>query len=381
MRGSVYRKTKPDGTKSQWYAVTDRPPGPDGRRRQKTTTHPTKKAAERAVADRIRAMASGNYFDNSITVAEYLDGWLAAKQTIRATTRMSYQQHINDYLRPHLGRILLVNLRVGLIEDMYAAIRSQGNLSNSSIRRLHATLRGALNTAVRRNLIPVNPATHVELAPSTKHAVEVWSPTQVRQFLDANQDERLIALFHLLALRGLRRGEALGLRWEDLDLDQKVLRVAQQLVEVGTELVFGPPKTKTGTRTVSLDDTTVAVLRAHRARQSAERLAFGQGWIDNGLVFTREDGTPVRPNHATSHFPLMITKAGLPKIRLHDLRHTSASLGLQSGESLKEVSDRLGHSSIVITADTYAHIAPELAQESADRVARLVSGQLPLDGR
>jgi len=257
---------------------------------------------------------------------------------------------------------------------MYQQIRERGNLSSTSIRRVHATLRVALNAAVRRNLIAVNPATQVELEPATRPRVTVWSPAQVRTFLAANQGERLIAAYHLMAYRGLRRGETLGLRWQDVDLDRGVLQVVQQLVEIGPELQFGPPKTKTGTRTVSLDTATVAVLRAHRARQAAEQLALGPLWSDSGLVFTREDGTPVRPNHATTHFPLMIKKAGLPKIRLHDLRHTSASLGLEAGESMKEVSDRLGHSSIVITADTYSHIAPELAQKSAERLANLVAG-------
>jgi integrase len=154
------------------------------------------------------------------------------------------------------------------------------------------------------------------------------------------------------------------------------------LVEIGPELTFGPPKTKTGARTISLDMTTVAVLRGHKARQAAEQLSLGPLWTETALVFTREDGTPVRPNHATTHFPLMIKKAGLPKIRLHDLRHTSASWGLEAGESMKEVSDRLGHSSIVITADTYAHITPELAARSAERLADLVAAPPPaLDGR
>ena len=140
----------------------------------------------------------------------------------------------------------------------------------------------------------------------------------------------------------------MGLRWEDIDLDQARLRVVQQIVEVRGRVTFTPPKTKGGVRTISLDPTTVSVLKAHKARQAAERLAWGEMWVDTGLVFTREDGGPVRPSHATSHFRVMIKKAGLPRFRLHDLRHTSASLGLEAGESLKEVSDRLGHSRIVI---------------------------------
>jgi integrase len=323
----------------------------------------------------------GGRRDDSITVWEYLDSWMAGRQSLGDSTRLSYGHQIKAYLRPHLGRIRVVNLRVQHIEVMDAAIRADGNLSLTSIRRVHATLRAALNAAVRQGLIAASPASHVELQPTTRHQITVWSAEQVRTFLAANQEDRLIALYQLLALRGLRRGEAVGLRWRDVALERSVLRVEQQLVEVGTELVLGAPKTKPGTRTVSLDATTVAASKTHKARQSADRLACGSLWVDTGLVFTREDGTVVRPGSVSAHFKRMIKAAGLPRIRLHDLRHTSASLGLEAGESLKEVSDRLGHSSIMITADVYGHVAPELAQRSAERLADLVAAPAALDGR
>jgi integrase len=133
---------------------------------------------------------------------------------------------------------------------------------------------------------------------------------------------------------------------------------------------------------VSLDEGTVDAIPAHRARQNAERLACGEWWQDSGLVFTTENGLPPRPSVASSHFQRLVRRtSGLTRIRLHDLRHTSASLGLEAGESLKEVFARLGHSTISVTADTYAHISPELARESAERLAGLVAGHRTLDGR
>jgi site-specific recombinase XerC len=186
MRGHINKTERKDGSIA-WRVVTDLPPGPDGKRRQKTTTHRTKKEAETALNERLRALDTGTYHDDRIVMSTYLDQWLAGRQNIRANTRRGYNQHIRDYLTPHLGRVRLVDLRARHIEDMYQQIRARGNLSSTSIRRIHATLRVAMNAAVRRNLIAVNPATHVELEPATRPRVRVWSPAQVRTFLAANQ--------------------------------------------------------------------------------------------------------------------------------------------------------------------------------------------------
>lgn len=202
--------------------------------------------------------------------------------------------------------------------------------------------------------------------------MRVWLPHQVGQFLDATSADRLAPLYHLTFAAGLRRGEVCGLRWVDVDLEGGSLRVAQQLVSVGGRVMVGEPKTARGARVVALDADTVAVLRDHRRAQLAERMASGPAYVDSGLVFTREDGSPLDPSYVTRHFARLVARAGLPPIRLHDLRHTSASVGLAAGESMKEISDRLGHSSITITADTYTHVSPAVAQESARRRAALV---------
>ena len=181
-----------------------------------------------------------------------------------------------------------------------------------------------------------------------------------------------MTLYLLLGLRGLRRGEAVGLRWSDVDLDAGQLRVEQQVVKVGSQLVIGPPKSHAGNRTVALDRTTAELLRWHRRRQRLDRWKAETLWVDTGLVFTREDGTGLDPAFVSRHFDRLVARHGLPRIRLHDLRHTSASVGLASGETLLEVSRRLGHSSIAITADVYSHISPQTAAESAERLAQLV---------
>ncbi len=222
-----------------------------------------------------------------------------------------------------------------------------------------------------------NPAAHVELPTAVRTTAVVWTPAQLATFLDLHADHRHYALFHLIAVAGLRRGEALGLRWADVDLDQRLIRVQQQLLEAHGHLHFGPPKTSSGLRTVPLDDVTVSVLGEHREQQDREaaRADVMQLWSDTGLVFTRHNGLCLRPDRITREFQGVVKEAGLPTIRLHDLRHTSASLALAAGVPLKVVSARLGHSSLSITADLYTHVIPAVAYDAADLIGGLVPGR------
>lgn len=187
-------------------------------------------------------------------------------------------------------------------------------------------------------------------------------------------DDRLAPLYELMLATGLRRGEAIGLRWEDVDLERRALVVLQQITEVRGHSVIGTPKTKRGTRLVPIDPATVEVLRRHQATQQTERTAWGQAWQDTGLAFTREDGQLLRPEYATRHFQHLAERLGLPAIRLHDLRHTHASLALAAGVELKVVSDRLGHSQISVTADLYTHVPRDVATAAADQIGLVLRG-------
>jgi integrase len=351
-------------------------------------------------------------------VGEYLDLWLSGKVRLRASTRRSYRGHLDLYLKPGLGHLRLLELRDVHIERLYVALRLIGrtdlqqdlpeelrrllsvrsgqtparSIGPANIRRVHATLMSALNTAVKRKLLEGNPASHVEL-PSGRRpravvwtperiaawrrtgvrpAVAVWTPEQAGRFLDAAARERLYPLFHLIAYRGLRRGEAVGLRWEDVHFAGRALTVTQQVVQLGWATEVGEPKTDKGTRTVSLDDDTLAVLQHWRETQEAEAQTWGAAWTDSGLVFTRADGSGLHPASVTDLFQAVSARAGLPPIRLHDLRHTAASLALQAGVPMKVVSEQLGHSSLAITADTYTSVLPAVAQAAAEAVAGIV---------
>jgi integrase len=260
------------------------------------------------------------------------------------------------------------------------------------LQRIRATLRAALNAAIREGFIRDNPARRVELAnPRRPHpvvwtdrrvtdwqrtgerpAVAVWTPQQLVYFLDAARRESFYPLWWLVALRGLRRGEACGLRWADVDLDQRCLTVTQQLTYVDGQLVVSEPKSRASRRVVALDTATVQVLRDQARRQRADAAAAGDGWHDTGYVFTRPDGTPLRPDSVTQRTRHLIQRTGLPPVRLHDLRHGAASLAHAAGADLKTVQDQLGHASIILTADTYTSVLDTTQHNAARNTAQLV---------
>ncbi|MEV2277402.1 site-specific integrase [Nocardiopsis sp. NPDC049922] len=261
-----------------------------------------------------------------------------------------------------------------------------------TVQRVRATLRAALNTAVREHLLPSNPAQGLRLEPGAgarpvvwtdqavaewrhggvRPAVAVWTVEQTRLFLDFVLDHRLYALFHLVGLTGLCRGEVVGLRWEDLDLIRGTVRIARQLQSNRGGLVELSPKSAASRRMVALDHTTTGVLRRHQWHQQQEGEESGQEWNPREFVFTGTRGGPLAPERVSRLFRELNTESGLPPVRLHDLRHGAATLVLAAGVELKVVQAMLGHASIVLTADTYASVLPEVAWEAAERTAWLV---------
>jgi integrase len=341
--------------------------------------------------------------DPGLTTEEWLWRWLEARVSLRASTSRSYAAHMRGYLVPYLGGIPLGALTAGDVQAMFTAIiRDETALgrpvSAGTLHRIHATLRAALNGAVRAGLIPVNPGRFPELPRSVRPRPQVWTPAmterweqegwrpvvgvwtaaQTAQFLRHVRGHRLYALFHLIALRGLRRGEAAGLRWSDLDLDAGTLAVSGQLQQLGGRLVVGPPKSDAGQRVIALDMTTIAALRKHQARQQAERNAAGTRWTRTGYVFTSRTGKPVAPDRMTRLFAKLVAASGLPPVTLHGLRHGAATLALAAGADLKVVQDQLGHSTVVLTADTYTSVLPETARTAAEHTAALL---FPARGR
>jgi integrase len=365
----------PHRCRGTWAYQIDYVRDSGGRRKQITKGgFPTKAAAKAALQD-LAAVLMSDVDVHSITVGQYLEDWLAGKHALKPKTVALYRSALDHYLIRHLGTIRLLELRPHHLDRFYAAIAIgiRGRpLNPSSIRRIHAALRSALNTAVRRRLVPYNPALHIELAPENPKRPKPWTAEQAQAFLRETSHERLATLYRLMLVTGLRRGEAIGLRWEDVDLDGRCLFVVQQITEVRGKAVVGTPKTKRGTRVVPLDAATADQLWHHRETQLLDKSAWGPAWNDQGLVFTREDGRHLRPEYVTRHFLKLARDAGLPPIRLHDLRHTNASLALAAGVELKVVSERLGHSTTTITADLYTHVHRAIGRAAADKIASVL---------
>jgi len=282
------------------------------------------------------------------TTGQWLVSWLAGRQSLRPSARRSYQHHLDTYLLPRIGTIPLAMLTAADLRVMFTAMGRQrpatgAPLSAATLARIRATLRAALNAAIREGLISANPARLVELpAPARPHpvvwtlpreaawrengvrpAVAVWTAEQTARFLAAIQDEPLYPCYQLMAVSGLRRGEAAGLRWCDIDFAAAALTVSRQLQETGRGLVVLPPKSIASHRVLALDPWTLQVLAAHRDRQVP---APGDGY-----VFARPGGRPYTPGYLTRRFIRLIRHEGLPPIRLHDLRHGAATLAQMSG--------------------------------------------------
>jgi len=418
-RGSVYRRcvcrdeatgklfgARCPGLRSQehgsWYFSADLPSATEERHRVRRGGFATRDAASAAL-EALTASAAGP--EPGLSTGEWLGRWLASRVSLRASTARSYAAHIRGYLVPYLGGIPLAALTAGDVQAMFAAVTRDETalgrpVSAATLHRIHATLRAALNGAVRAGLISANPGRFPELPRAAKPRPQVWTPAlterwraegwrpavgvwtsvQTAQFLYWVRGHRLYALFHLITLRGLRRGEAAGLRWSDLDLDAGTLAVSGQLQQLGGRLAEGPPKSDVGRRVIALDATTIAALREHRVRQEAERAAAGTRWAQTGYVFTTPAGKPVAPDRMTRLFAKLVAASGLPPVTLHGLRHGAATVALAAGADLKVVQDQLGHSSVVLTADTYTSVLPETARAAAEHTAALLFPARPRPG-
>ncbi|HSH58472.1 MAG TPA: tyrosine-type recombinase/integrase [Acidimicrobiales bacterium] len=380
MRGHIRKRG------NTWSVVVELGSDENGRRRQKWHSgFRTKKDASRALTGILARLQAGTYVEPSRqTVTEYLREWLPAiKSTVRPGTWSSYRLNMERHVIPRIGHVPLRQLGALHLNGLYADLlstgrcRGDGGLSPRTVRYTHTILHRALRDAVRWGLLTQNPAA---LADPPKHRapeLQVWGVDEVRGFLHHARAQRFYALWLLLATTGLRRGEALGLRWEDLDLDAGRAAIRQTLSSVGGKVSFSTPKTAKSRRSVSLDPATVAALRAHRKAQLTERLAWGSSYEDHGLVFCRENGTPVRPDTLTRQFRDLANGAGLRPLRVHDLRHTYATIALGAGTHPKVVADRLGHATIAVTLDTYSHVVPALQEQTANELASLILGHEP----
>ncbi len=342
----------------------------------------TKREAEEAMSTLAEEIREGTHVEMSrMTTGEYLTRW-AAGVNVRASTRSSYESHCRLYLVPRLGEIPLQALDRPAIKSAYAdltesgSVRTGGPLTDQTAHHIHVTLHRALEDAVEDRLIPRNPADRAHKAPKTSDRPEhnVWSESQVADFLRHVRGDRFFALWRLALMSGARRGELIGLRWSDFDLNAETVTFTRQRSRQGGQVMEGPTKTGRGRRTVDLDTVTIDALEKWAAQQAADWSEWGDAYEDSGLVFTRENGAPLDPDGTSARWNRHVRASGLVRITIHEARHTHATLLLKAGVPIHVVSQRLGHSSVAFTLDQYGHVLPGQQQEAAQRLAALVDG-------
>ncbi len=303
------------------------------------------------------------------TVAEFLQRWLAdsVKPTVRPLTYERYDQLVRLHISPAPGRITLAKLGPQDLQAMLNA-KLEGGLSPRTVQYLRATLRRALGRALKWDMVPRTVATLVDSPKVQRPEVQPFTPEESRALLTAVTGNRLEALYSLALVVGLRRSEALGRLWENVDLDAGTLSIRTTFQRISGKLELVEPKTARSRRTIALPQSAVAALRAHRTRQLQERLLAGPRWKATGLVFTSRTGTPLSPRNVNRDYSRLLAKSGLPKKRFHDLRHTCASLLLAEGAHPRVVMEILGHSQMSLTMDTYSHVIPALQREAAKQM-------------
>ena len=363
--GSIYRRR--NGT---WSAIATLP---DGRR--KHIYGKTRDQVRGKLAEILHALQNGSFTDaRGKTLGDFLDQWLAdvVKPRVRAWTFTGYEVHVRRHIKPVLERVPLEKLSPQHVQHLLNRKLEEG-LKPKSVRYLRGTLRTALNEAVRWGLVSRNAAALVDGPRVERFDIQPFTPAEARVFLDSIAGERLEALYSVALTMGLRQGEALGLRWQDVDVELGYLRISKQLQRVHGAPQLVEPKTARSRRTLAMPPMITKGLEQHRVRQRQERSNAGNRWAETDLVFASTEGKPLDGTAISKGFHRLLERAGLQQRRFHDLRHSCATLLLVQGVSPRVVMDLLGHSQIGLTMNTYSHVIPDLRRDAADRMQDLLA--------
>ena len=371
MRGHVRRRG------GGWVYVVDKGRDPTtGKRRQKWSAQFTTRAeAEAALAGDVVKLTRGERIDPDKTpLADYVTEWIAARHELAPLSVVQYTSVQRNHITPSvLGRTPLGKIRRADVRAFDRGLVDKG-LSLSSRRVIRAVLSRALADALADDLIDSNPCqgafARSDGTARDRTKYTFWTTSELREILGAAEGTRLAPLWRVLATCGLRRGEVLGIRWLDLDLDGRCVSVAQQVVPTRGGITIAPLKTKGSHRNLTLDSDTLAAIVEHKDRQRLERVLAGDAYEDHDLMFADELGRPIDPQRVTAWFRTLRKKAGVRPGRLHDLRHSHASHLLTSGVPVSAVAARLGHSSPVVTLTVYSHVIPSSDRQAVEAFAQ-----------
>lgn len=366
-----------------WRIAYDLPREPGEPRKQKFVTFKgSYKDAEAKLREILSQIDTNTYVDSGkMTLGEFLQRWHKdyCETNLRKTTVDGYRVIIETHLIPALGHIKLAKLRPMHIQEYYSKAMKSGRadgkgkeLSPTTVLHHHRMLRRALQTAIKWQLLARNICDAVEPPRAKRYKASVYDETAVARLLEVSEGTRLYMPILLTLATGLRRGEVLALHWDDYSPELKSLTVDEALLNVSGGPEFGDTKTNESRRRVTLPETIIQALKAHRERQDAEKKDAEEFWQENNLICCLEDGTRWHPGTFSDNFSRLLKKHELPHIRFHDLRHTHASLLLCQGVHPKVVSERLGHSRIGITMDLYSHVLPGIQDEVAKQLDEML---------
>lgn len=346
----------------------------------------TRKEADRLLTELVKRRHDGDYRPpEKVTVGEYLERWLPTqRQPLSTSTFSSYQRNIRLHVLPYLGSIPIHRLTPEDLDNLYATLLVNGrqnggggSLSPKTVRLVHSVLHKALADAQRKGSVSRNVADLADppkISARARPKMTVWNADELRRFFDLIEGHDLYAAFYVNANTGMRRGEVLGLTWKVIDVDEARLSVTQNVTAPDYKVIVSDVKSAHSLRTIDLDERTVAVLRSWRKRQLETYMQTGVRSDDSGFVFARPNGDPIHPDYFSQGFERLVTKLDLPRIRLHDLRHTHATLLLKAGIPVKVVSERLGHASVAFTMQVYQHVLPGMQADAAATFGDVVFG-------
>ncbi len=350
-----------------------------GKRKQKSKSgFKTKKQAQAALAELVNNVEKGAHIEPSKTkfkdfAIDYLNK--NYKNRVKASTFDRVNSIILKQIIPWFGNIELKNIDQFTIHDFYNEKIKEG-FSSSYIQRMHEMIRMLVKVAYKWDLISKDISSMIEPPKLKRKEMNVWTVDQVRAFLKHTKHSRYHPVFFLAAYTGMRKGEILGLSWDDIDFESKTLRIKKTLYKIESGYLLQEPKTRDSIRTIYLDDDLIRVLRKQKVKQNLERLKYGNVYKEHNMVFAQETGEFVFPSAVNALFTRFTKQLGLPRIRFHDLRHTHATILLSMGVNPKIVANRLGHSSVKITLDTYSHVLPEMKQDVSEQFSKMMkSGQ------
>ncbi|MDC0763515.1 tyrosine-type recombinase/integrase [Brevibacillus sp. AG] len=368
----VYKNENAKGDNKWWYQFYTGEIKNGSRERITKRGFRTKKEAEKAMVEAQAALQKGEYIEPSKKMfQDYLNEWIKTKRNLGEQTLELYESYLRTHIIPILGQIPILKLTAHDIEMFLNSLHDKG-LSASTVKRIFSVVNASLNSAELKGIVAKNVANRVEKPQaSSRRQLVVWEPEFVSDFLEKTRyASRYWIAVYLAVMTGMRQGEILGLRWSDIDFENRNLTI-QQTVNRHREIKDGA-KTKKSVRSVALSPETIEVLKEHRKLIVQERVELGPEYQNNDLVVCTQFGGPTTQRAIQKVWPSFLKKTGAPKITFHDLRHTHASLLIKQGVHIKVISERLGHSSITITMDKYGHLMPNMQAEAADGLDSLL---------